>query len=623
MQQWATAATGGRGVGFLREEPHRGAHNSEGIHAGAGLGVKPAGHVGLAAYGVAAATAATAGLHLALRRRMIRRRRRRDKNEPAQVAEAEESCSGEELAGSASDAVNPVLVASRHPAVVWAPGYAPGDDDEASLLEELDSLPPANALAGKPAALLLPLPMPRRRVVWGAAVTDLPNGTLAAAKPSAGHRASMGSGKAPGGGTGRRASVGGEELQRALRMAGRAEDLLARISVLEESRQRELREAQDVAATMEERLRMEEQRADSLQHKLDAALAAARTSAAESALLRQQLAALLEGSAAEDAAAEALRGRKDGSVEAVPAALQLQAADVPPAEDPESKGSSPQQGSPSNQAGECATPLASVDERIRAWPPQRAAASPSTAEGEAEDWEEDLLGPVPLTELGCIAALLMAIQAEAGSSPGRAAEALRAAGALRHLLAAPCSGSAELVLRSGGVGVVTRRLGDAATDAGLRAALLQALLLLASSPRHGGAALAELAAAGGVPLLTDLLTARATDAEDRRAAARLLWGLSVLPDCWADMAGQGTTQALLRALDADWVGCDEVCELAAHTCARLAADAANLEVMRRAGGRWRLVATAKSEACSAAAREAAQAVLAAMDGPQAQEAAAA
>eukprot|EP00873_Tetraselmis_striata_P037443 jgi/Tetstr1/457707/TSEL_044254.t1 len=120
-------------------------------------------------------------------------------------------------------------------------------------------------------------------------------------------------------------------------------------------------------------------------------------------------------------------------------------------------------------------------------------------------------------------------------------EPLGAAQTLRDLLSATPSeqaDTAQLVLRSGGVGVVTRRLGDTATDAGLRAALLQALVLLASSPRHESDTLAELAAAGGVPLLTGLLSARATDAEDRRAAARLLWRLSALPDCWAEMAGQ-------------------------------------------------------------------------------------
>lgn len=81
---------------------------------------------------------------------------------------------------------------------------------------------------------------------------------------------------------------------------------------------------------------------------------------------------------------------------------------------------------------------------------------------------------------------------------------------------------------------------------------------------------------------------------------------------------QGATRALLRALEADGAGCPELGEVAALSCERLARDQANLEIMRGAGGRWLLAATATSVTYSDAARAAAQAVLEALEAAEAE-----
>jgi hypothetical protein len=73
---------------------------------------------------------------------------------------------------------------------------------------------------------------------------------------------------------------------------------------------------------------------------------------------------------------------------------------------------------------------------------------------------------------------------------------------------------------------------------------------------------------------------------------------------------------LVSALDTDSAEDAEVVELAAVSCSRLSADEINLDIMRRAGGRWLLGATVRAKASTPVAREAALLVLREMDGEQ-------
>eukprot|EP00873_Tetraselmis_striata_P023813 jgi/Tetstr1/444077/TSEL_003317.t1 len=264
-------------------------------------------------------------------------------------------------------------------------------------------------------------------------------------------------------------------------------------------------------------------------------------------------------------------------------------------------------------------------------------AADSAGNAAVDDADDGLFGFMPVTEMSRIAALLLAVSCDteaargkrpvrscapalAGNSPSQAAR--QAAEELAGMLATS-RGLAEVVVKAGGVGILSRRLacidssrGSAAegnAEQGLRPALLAVLRRLVDDGSQGSKALSELATSDGVPILTAVLSGRGADADDRLAAARILCALSSRPWCWAEMASQGATRALVSALDTDRPEDAELVELATLSCARLAADAASLEAIRRAGGRWLLGATARARTSSAAAREAARWVLQALD----------
>lgn len=252
--------------------------------------------------------------------------------------------------------------------------------------------------------------------------------------------------------------------------------------------------------------------------------------------------------------------------------------------------------------------------------------------------DDELLGIIPTTLMSHIAALLLAIRSDTEAAKGKrpksaglsvftssslksAQAAQEAAQRLCDLLSSPgmsAQGTAELVLRGDGVGIATRRLSTGSTTltSGLRLALLELLNRMVACSSEQSAALSDLVSAGGIVILTAMLSGPKGEQGARLAAARLLCALSSLPWCWPDLASQGAARVLVSALDTDSAEDAEVVELAAVSCSRLSADEINLDIMRRAGGRWLLGATVRAKASTPVAREAALLVLREMDGEQ-------